>query len=404
MTDKPPKVDNAPGLSWRLFPTKGWEARWRPRRDIVKRGLPMKTATLWCGWDPDETTINFIRNRCQALQGEMHLWSGGGVPVIVEFDGTLGGLIRAYQSDPDSSYRKLQYQTRAVYTNLLKRIDKDHGHEVIRDLRARALLRWHEDWMKSGVSMAHSLVGLLRTISTFGATMLESADCRALKLTLHDMRFKSTKPRTVHLTADHAIAVRKAAHDKGLHSIALAQAFQFECTLRQKDVIGEWLPISEDGISDIHRGKYKWVKGIRWEEIDDELVLRHTTSKRQKEIEIDLKNAPMVMEELRRFEKLPTKGPVIVSDLNGQPWKAYEFRRQWRKLAASAGVPKHVYNMDTRAGAITEAFQAGARIQSVRKAATHSTESMTQRYSRDDANEIAEVMQLRAKNRNKTGT
>jgi hypothetical protein len=33
----------------------------------------------------------------------------------------------------------------------------------------------------------------------------------------------------------------------GWHSIALAQAIQFDCALRQKDVIGEWVPESEPG-------------------------------------------------------------------------------------------------------------------------------------------------------------
>lgn len=60
--------------------------------------------------------------------------------------------------------------------------------------------------------------------------------------------------------------------------------------------------------------------------------------------------------------------------------------------------------MDTRAGAITEGLQSGARLQSVRKAATHSDEGMTQKYSRGDVEEIAEVMTLRAAHRNKSGT
>ena len=58
-----------------------------------------------------------------------------------------------------------------------------------------------------------------------------------------------------------------------------------------------------------------------------------------------------------------------------------------------------VRNMDSRAGAITEALSSGARMQSVRKAATHSTEAMTQKYSRGDEAEVAEVMQLRAARR-----
>jgi site-specific recombinase XerD len=148
----------------------------------------------------------------------------------------------------------------------------------------------------------------------------------------------------------------------------------------------------------------KWLRGLRWEEIDDNLILRHVTSKRGKEIEIDLHNAPLVMAELERLGTRPASGPVIIHANVGVPYKAMTFRYLWRKLATEAGIPKTVRNMDTRAGAITEALQAGANLEDVRKAATHSDTSMTVRYSRGDQQAVAEVMQLRAKNANKTGT
>jgi hypothetical protein len=55
--------------------------------------------------------------------------------------------------------------------------------------------------------------------------------------------------------------------------------------------------------------------------------------------------------------------------------------------------------MDARAGAITEAIGAGAALEDVRHAATHSDISMTQRYSRGSAEKVAKVMQLRVKHR-----
>src|SRR4029077_12280776 len=98
------------------------------------------------------------------------------------------------------------------------------------------------------------------------------------------------------------------------------------------------------------------------------------TSKRQKEITVDLKLAPMVMEELGHVARsqLPARGPIILADGNGIPWYQVEFRRNWRLAANAAGIPKSIKNMDTRAGAITEALAAGAPIESVRKGATHS--------------------------------
>jgi hypothetical protein len=66
--------------------------------------------------------------------------------------------------------------------------------------------------------------------------------------------------------------------------------------LTQKQVIGEWVPLTEPGSSDVLQGKAKWVTGIRWSDIDEHMVLSVG-----KDIKIDLRRAPMVMEELSRF-------------------------------------------------------------------------------------------------------
>jgi hypothetical protein len=276
---------------------------------------------------------------------------------------------------------------------------------LVADINARVIKRWHEEWSDGGkVAMGHGLIGMMRTLMTFGATILEDAECRRVKELLRDMRFQMPKPRESAITAEQVIAVRAKAHEMGLHSVALAQAFQFDCTFRQKDVVGAWVPLSEPGLSLVTNETEKWVKGITWQEIDEHLILRHVTSKRQKKVEIDLKNAPMVMEELARLGERPASGPVIVSERTGRPYVGGQFRNAWRRVARKAGIPDNVYNMDTRAGAITEAFEAGADAEAVRKSATHSTSQMTAKYSRADAKAIANVMQLRAAGRNKSGT
>ena len=140
------------------------------------------------------------------------------------------------------------------------------------------------------------------------------------------------------------------------------------------------------------RGNSKWLHGLRWEEIDENLIVHHTTSKRGKDLpDPDLRHAPMVMEELERIaggpvtrDRLPARGPMIVNAA-GFPWDDNEFRKEWRKAATAAGIPTTTYNMDTRAGAITEALGSGASMEDVRKTATHSQSTTTQRYSRGDA-------------------
>jgi site-specific recombinase XerD len=196
--------------------------------------------------------------------------------------------------------------------------------------------------------------------------------------------------------------------------MALAQALQFELMLRQKDVIGEWVPLKEPGISATVGPKGKWISGLRWEEIDQNLILRHTTSKRGKDIEVDLKLAPMVLEELALLTKtpivqltrtaLPVTGPVILCEVTGWPYTTAEFRRKWRIVANEAGIPKEVRSMDSRAGAISEATDAGADLEHVRHAATHSDIAMTQRYSRGSTDKVAGVSRLRVAHRNKPKT
>lgn len=319
---------------------------------------------------------------------------------------TVNDLIAAYASDVDSPIHTKRICTRTHYGHLCKRIARDIGDLPIADVKARQILHWHEQFIQAGtIPMGHSVMGMLRILTGFGATILESPECVRLSNVLSKMRFKMGPPRTERLTADQVVVIRAEAHRVNRRSIALGQAFQFELMLRQKDVIGEWVPEDEPVDSDTFDLDHKWLRGIRWEEIDENLILTHTTSKRQKEIVVDLNLAPMVIQELMLAfgavarNKMPESGPIIVAETNGLPWRAVEFRRNWRQIATAAGVPKTVRNMDTRSGAITEALHSGARPDAVRKAATHSQISMTTRYSRGDAEDTSEVMQSRVASR-----
>jgi hypothetical protein len=290
------------------------------------------------------------------------------------------------------------------------------------DIKARVALRLYERWSVGGkVAMGHSMIGQLRTLCSFGATILEDVECVRVSLVLSKMRFTNPKPRNERLTADQAVLIRNEAR-ASRPSMALAQAIQFECMFRQKDVIGEWVPQSEPGVSAVLDGNNKWLRGIRWDEIGfdrsdekhtgSDLVITHVTSKRQKEIKVDLRLAPMVMEELAmrygsNFTRadLPASGPIIINERDDIPWYAQEFRRYWRIYADRCGIPKTVKNMDSRAGAISEATDAGAELEHVRQAATHSDIGMTQKYSRGATEKIAGVQAKRSAHRmNKSGT
>ena len=60
--------------------------------------------------------------------------------------------------------------------------------------------------------------------------------------------------------------------------------------------------------------------------------------------------------------------------------------------------------MDSRSGAISEGITAGASLEMIRHAATHSDISQTADYDRTQAQSTATVMRLRVENRNKPKT
>jgi len=267
---------------------------------------------------------------------------GGGIETVAE-------LVESYRTDARSQYRQIRFDVRRNYDSGIKRIVKDAGHMRLADLNAATIQRLYEQWAAGGkLAQGRALVGKLRLLSGFGVTVLNHEVCMRLSSILHKMRFALPEKRVERLTETHARAIRAKAHEMDRPSIALAQAFQFDLPLKQTDVIGQWVPLSEPGVSDvIHDEMGKWIRGIRWEEIDENLILRHVTSMHQREVELDLKRAPMVMEELKKIGKPPARGPVIVCEWESKPWSQNEYRRWWRKLADAAGVPKNVKNMDS---------------------------------------------------------
>lgn len=421
---KPIRVRSAPGLDWRAYAGDRWEARWRCRKDIIDRGYKVKSVRLWIGTEPTKEEWDFIADTCTSLQQEMLVWANGGPPSLdgsLSVDGTLRSLITCYRTDPDSGFKKKRYASRIHYDNMLRPIEKEYGDLLLSEIKARIFYRWHDKWNEGGkTTIGRAKITMLRILFNYGASLLEDADCLRLATALSNMTFAAPKPREERLTADQATAIRAKAHERRKHSVALAQAFQFECMFRQKDVIGEWVPNSEPGVTDIFRGsKLKWLRGIRWEEIDANMILRHTTSKRNKPIALDLKNAPMVCEELNllypgsiRYEEvkkgnktvvqvvadrslMPAKGPIIVAERTKLPWNTMGFRIVWRELADACGIPKTIRNMDSRAGAITEASDAGAPMEHIRHAATHSDLSTTQGYSRNSDDKVVNVQLAR---------
>lgn len=398
-----PSFPNAPGLS--LQPMKhGWQARWRARKDLIDRGFRPKHMRLWRGVEPSPIERKWVEDRCNILQTEMLVWGRGGVPTMATFDGTVRSLMDRYRHDPVSNFSKLEFCTRRYYDRLMGQIERAHGGDMLADIKGRDVHEWHQQWAEGGkkISMGHALIGMLRTLANFGDAMLDDPHCGRLATVLHKIRFENGRPRTVRITREQVIEICNTARPR-LPMVALAQAMQFEFSWRQKDLLGEWMPNSEPGVSEILDGNQKWLKGLRWEEIDAELIVHHVTSKRKKLSEPDLKLAPLTCAELDRMwpgclkdrSLLPTVGPIILDLRRGIPYYADDFREQWRKIATACGVPLNVQNRDSRSGGISEAIALGARVEHVRDMATHSSVEQTFDYSRANQENTATVMKIR---------
>lgn len=316
---------------------------------------------------------------------------------------TFRELVEQYQTDPLSSWHQMRYHTRLNHQSTLARMVAAHGDLRLSDIRLRTIEEWYLKWSdnKKKVAMGHAIIAKLRTLCHYGAGFLEDQECIRICIILGTRRFEVSKPRQDFLTAEQADAICHKAHEFGYHSIAIAQALQFDIVLRQKDVVGEWVPVNEPGDSDVlYRGK-KWLRGLRWSEVDDDLVLRHLTSKVQKPIIVDLKLAPMAYREIRLMPDWLKERhrPMVLCEGTALPWTVSEFRRKWRMIADACGVPKSVHNMDSRSGGITEGTDAGLTLEQMRHAATHSNVTMTARYSRNAASKIAESLKARAAHR-----
>jgi hypothetical protein len=161
---------------------------------------------------------------------------------------------------------------------------------------------------------------------------------------------------------------------------ALVQAIQFECFLRQNDVIGQWRKLKPGYVAqagDVVIGDKYW-RGMTMEMIrlGDTLVVR--TSKTGKPVVHALASCQLVVECLQKIDKSVMNGPVA-RQADGSPWRDRQsFSKAWREIARAAGIPENVWNMDNRASGITEASEAGVPDDDIIKQSGHPKKEIMQ--------------------------
>jgi hypothetical protein len=438
-----PKVPadlSAPGLIYRLR-RRGWVLSWSPRSDLMERGYQGKAVKLWPSdrvsprqSEPTRTEWEVISAWCVRYHAEQLLWARGGVDddPKSQFDGTVGSLIEIFQKHRKSPFNKVRYYSQLTYAHQLRALKAAIGKVRVRYISFDDISNWQEEFAddddggKQVKSRSANLIVMLKRIVIFGALVLsreagchDVCDIFAKMAEAHLMESRRGR-RKEYMTAAQCRLLRAKAQELGFPSIALQQAFAFELGLRQKDTIGEWIPVKWPGLSDVICGGKKWVIGLRWEEIGVDLVLRHRLSKSVHGAQTimdseagtwkawDLTDYPMIMEELARLcagvvdrAKLPAHGPVIVSETTSRPWGTRQFQYDWRDCARAAGLPDNIQNRDSRPGAATEADLAGADKDKVRRGLGHAKSQTTEIYLREDLEVNRELARLRTEKRNR---
>lgn len=371
---------------------------WEARSDLVKRGYRPSVVRLH--FPETEDGADARAARCRVLQAEMLNWeSHGGVFPGRTFDGTMGSLVDRFLTDQDSPFRQCKWNTQAAYEKSLKIVKDAVGSRLVSKLTGPDFRRWHRNFGEPSAPggeprpwRAKHCLDAVRRVLAYGAS-LRHRDCIETNLVLKEMRFPTPPARRAKMLAEHVDAIRAKAHQIGLGSIALATVIQFELALRQKDVIGEWLP--DQGAGGIRYRGRRWANGLTWADIGADGVLRKEHVKTRAYVEHDLKLYPAVQEELARVTPDRRIGPLIVSEETAEPYKNRTFTQTWRRVADLAGIPSSVWNMDARSGAISEAYDAGADEVSVMKHAGHKNRQTSARYNRGTLDQTSRVAVLR---------
>lgn len=367
---------------------------------VVKdtQGFPTRTVRL----HGDE---ELVAARCRALTTQLRQWLRNHERAGPAFTGTLASLIEIYQRDEDSPYRGVRPNTRDYYDYNLKILKHRVGERLIVKLTRKDFSAWHREFMKRKgggephVRRAHGLMTMVRMLLGFGKSM-KLTGCRDALEIIEEMTFPTPERRGAAITYVQAEAVVDRAIAVGARSIALGQALQFELALRQIDVIGQWR-IGTGGGGVEHRGK-TWGGGVSWADLTTDRLAKRTSKTGQEGV-WNPAEYPLLVKAIAAYADEERVGPAVIDERSGQPYRARDsYSKRWRKIADDAGVPATVWNMDSRAGALSEANDAGATITDMQQFATHATPQTTQRYIRRTGEATSRVATLRVRHREKS--
>lgn len=384
-----PKRSETPGLIRRRGgKTLYWSAE---SLAVDLKGFPDPLIRL-----PADANATELGDLCKGYAKTLADWLNEEEKPKWRYDGTVAGLCDVFKKHPHSPMQDVKWNTADSYVDSFKVIRSTVGKRAVRALNAvNDCKEWYQRWRspaKAGgperIKRAHDAMAAFRMAVRFGAA-LRFPNCKDLAKELSMLRFERADQREGQMTFEQAkrfVTTALASGEKRDLYMAIGVAAQFETILRQKDIIGEW---HDDA----------WTGQFTWENIPGGILrIKTSKSRYKKTATFDLASFDLLWPLIQSVPQPERAGTIVKGELD-LPVRERSYRKWFREIATAAGIPRQVWNMDTRAGGVTEALESGADLDTVRRAATHSKASMTLRYERDTAAAIASVAQTRKRGR-----
>lgn len=350
-----------------------------------------------------------IEEVCQREQAAMLLWRDDFRAHLQRlqprFNGTIASLIHLYEQDPASSFQDIKPNSQGSYRDSLKIIVDTIGARRLDCIQPIYFRTCYREWARPAgeggeprIRRAYGCIQMLRNAFTYGVEA-GLPQCERLRLGLSSMRFPKGAPREATLTYNQVKAIVDDALARSDVALALTQALQFECFLRQIDIIGQWRIEPENyqlQAGEIRFRRKVWT-GMTIDLIAVDRMLQVRTSKTAQIVAHDLAKCELVVKCLDRLDLSSPLRPVAARP-DGSPWPdRRSFAKHWRVYADRANVPRTVFNMDTRASGITEAAIAGVTDDDLASTAGHSSKSTTRRIYKRAAPQISARVQAARK-------
>jgi hypothetical protein len=437
MTSQAPPSRTAPNT---FMPPRGKRPGHKIGRNGLRYWIARQVVTNTLGYpDPcialpvgaDEDTINQL---CHDYTADLRRWIEQRTAPDPEqpaeydprkhYDGSIKSICRIYQEHPFSDFHTVKSNTRRFYTANLKIVQADVGRRQAKNLTIVDFKRWYGAWRQpidaddpnspERVDRAHDCIACLRTAIYFCAA-LRLPHCEELAGILEKLKFEKGGSREQELTYEQVAAFIRTALELGAKAVipplralyaAIGVATQFECMLRQKDAIGEYPKNQADldkamrrGAAVLNCGGRVWAGYFTWENIPGWRWHMRTSKSRYRSAQtFDLTRKSLLFPLLDQVPFEERHGAVIKGD-GGHPPSEHAYRKLFRRIARVASIPDEVWNYDARAGGATESDEAGAPLELISTALTHSKQETTLRYIRRRSTKVAKLDDLRSAHR-----